>query len=72
MLTGLTKDVGQSKLMEFFKNLDQRSGTGIPEEIQVIEGINKGTNIGYVTFPTSTAARKFYEVFHYLKDNSYL
>lgn len=68
MLTGLTKDVGQSKLTEFFKNLDQRLGTGVPEEIQVIEGVN----IGYVTFPTSAAARKFYEVFHYLKDNSYL
>jgi len=68
MLSGLTKDVGQSKLMEFFRNLDGRLNTGVPEEIQVIEGVG----VAYVTFPSVHAAHKFYEVINFSKDHSYL
>lgn len=58
MLMGLTKDVGQSKLAEFFKSLDARLAIGVPDEIQVIEGIG----VAYVTFPSVLAAKKFFEV----------
>ncbi len=60
MLTGLTKDVGYPQVQSFFANLANKLGGGAPEEIKVIDGIG----VAYVTFPSSFAAQKFFDVSH--------
>jgi len=58
MLTGLTKDIDQTRLQTFFGNLANRLGGGAPVDIHLIDTIG----VAYITFPSNFAAQKFYDV----------